>query len=218
MSKGWPTVPLGEVLIRSDDLVDLVPTEQYKEVTIRLWGKGVVLRGLVAGSEIKVERRVRVRTGQFILSRIDARNGALGVVPDELDGAVVSNDFPAYDPAEDRLDRRYLNWLSKTAQFVDLCHAASEGTTNRVRLQEDRFLAMPIPLPPLPEQRRIVAKIERFASKIEEAKGSRGKTVAEAEALDRSVLDSVYHERTRIDGVARLQTVCKNLRRRVKIS
>ena len=34
----------------------------------------------------------------------------------------------------------------------------------------------PIPLPPLSEQRRIVAKIEQLASKIEEARGLRGKS------------------------------------------
>ena len=33
------------------------------------------------------------RRGQFILSRIDARNGALGIVPSELDEAIVTNDF-----------------------------------------------------------------------------------------------------------------------------
>lgn len=183
MSNAWPDVPLGEVLVRSEQFVDLVPTEQYKEVTIRLWGKGVVLRGIVTGSDIAAARRIVVRAGQFIFSRIDARNGALGLVPDDLDGAVVSSDFPTYNLVEARLDRRFMNWLSRTAQFVDLCRAASEGTTNRVRLQEDRFLAMSISLPPLSEQRRIVAKIEQLASKIAEARGLRGKSVVEADVL-----------------------------------
>jgi type I restriction enzyme S subunit len=143
----------------------------------------VVLRGIVAGSEIAAERRIRVRAGQFILSRIDARNGALGVVPDELDGAVVSNDFPTYNLVEDRLARGYLSWLSKTVQFVDLCRTASEGTTNRVRLQEDRFLAMSISLPPLSEQQRIVAKIEQLAYKIEEARGLHRRIERDSHAL-----------------------------------
>jgi type I restriction enzyme S subunit len=60
--------------------------------------------------------------------------------------------------------------MSKTRSFVEICKAASEGTTNRVRLQEDRFLRMTIPLPPLPEQRRIVARIEEMAAKINEAR------------------------------------------------
>ena len=73
----------------------------------------------------------------------------------------------------------FLAWMSKTATFVDLCRAASEGTTNRVRLKEEKFLAMTIPLPPLPEQRRIVAKIDELTAKIEEARGLRGKLAEE---------------------------------------
>jgi type I restriction enzyme S subunit len=73
--------------------------------------------------------------------------------------------------------------LSKTKPFVELCRKASEGTTNRVRLQEDRFLNLQISLPPLPEQRRIVARIEELAAKISEARGLREKSGQEVEVL-----------------------------------
>jgi len=192
MGKPWPEVPLGELLRRSEDIIEIHPTERYREVTVRLWGKGVALRGEVQGDEIGAPRRFRVRAGQFILSRIDARNGALGLVPDSLDGAVVSNDFPAYNVAESRLFTPYLAWLSKTRQFVDLCRAASEGTTNRVRLQEDRFLRMSIPLPPLAEQRRIVAKVEQLAAKIDEARGLRRLCSTEAGLLQGSQIGVVF--------------------------
>ncbi len=59
----------------------------------------------------------------------------------------------------------------KTASFVDLCKRASEGTTNRVRLSEDRFKTLEIALPPRGEQRRIVAHIEELAAMIREAQG-----------------------------------------------
>ena len=38
-----------------------------------------------------------VSKGQFILSGIDSRNGAFGVIPDELDGAIVTNGFWYFD-------------------------------------------------------------------------------------------------------------------------
>lgn len=183
MSAHWPLVPLGEVLTKSEDWIDLDPEKSFREVTVRLWGKGVVLRRDASGAEIAGSRRLRVRAGQFILSRIDARNGAFGLIPDALDGAVVSNDFPVFTPNPSRLLPSFLSWISKTHDFVNLCKAASEGTTNRVRLQENRFLPMTIPLPPLPEQRRIVARIEELAAKIEEAGGLRRQTVEEANRL-----------------------------------
>jgi len=73
--------------------------------------------------------------------------------------------------------------MSKTQSFVDICKAASEGTTNRVRLQEDRFLKMRMSLPPIPEQRRIVTWIEALAVKINEAHTLRQQAVEEAERL-----------------------------------
>ena len=83
--KDWQKVPLGELLKKSDNWIELDPTEQYKEVTVRLWGKGVVLRREVSGSEIASKKRLRVKARQFILSRIDARNGAFGLIPPELE-------------------------------------------------------------------------------------------------------------------------------------
>ena len=39
----------------------------------------------------------RVKGGQFIYSRIDARNGAFAIIPNYLNNAVVSKDFPIFD-------------------------------------------------------------------------------------------------------------------------
>jgi type I restriction enzyme, S subunit len=166
MSEPWPKVPIREVLRRSEELIELQPDMTYRQVTVRLWGGGVVERGKVLGSEIASDRQFVVRPNQFIISRIDARNGASGLVPEELNGAVVTNDFPIFRVNRDRLNSDYLKWLSQTEGFVSLCRSASEGTTNRVRLKEDRFLAMELPLPSLPEQQRIVARIEEIASRI----------------------------------------------------
>jgi type I restriction enzyme S subunit len=153
-------VPLGEVLVRSEEWVPIHPDQRYKEVTVRLWGNGTILRREVLGAEIAASSRLQVHADQFIISRIDARNGASGLIPPDLEGAVVSNDFPVFSPVLTKLQPTYLNWLSKTKHFVELCRAASEGTTNRVRLKEDRFLATPIPLPALAEQRRLVERID----------------------------------------------------------
>jgi type I restriction enzyme S subunit len=62
-------------------------------------------------------------------------------VPIELDGAIVSNDFPSFEFRDlGRCDPAFMGWLVRSAPFVELCRAASEGTTNRVRIKEDRFL------------------------------------------------------------------------------
>ncbi len=163
--KAWSKVALGELLRRSDEAAVLDPAAEYHEVTIRLWGKGVVSRGKVRGSDVVSVRRV-IRANQLILSKIDARNGAIGLVPPELDGAIVSNDFPSFEFRDpERCDAAFMGWLVRSAPFVELCKAASEGTTNRVRIKEDRFLDQQIGLPPLSEQQAIASRLNALADK-----------------------------------------------------
>lgn len=192
MSPKWSLIPLGELLQRSNEFVEIDPQRTYRQITVKLWGRGIVLRNEISGGKIAAKKRNVVRSGQFLLSRIDARNGAFGLVPDELDGAVVSNDFPAFRLERSRLFPKYLKWLSKTRQFVDLCRASSEGTTNRVRLKEERFFNMCIPLPSFSEQERIVAKIEQLAAKVEEAKSIRNHSTTDLDIMFANVLRKFF--------------------------
>ncbi len=187
-NNGLTTAPLGEVIVKSEDWINLNPLETYTEVSVRLWGRGVVTRGQRMGSEIGGSRRLRVRPRQFILSRIDARNGAFGLVPPELDGAVVSNDFPTFSTNNERLLPEFLGWLSRTRTFIEQCQSVSEGTTNRVRLDEGRFLQVEIPLPPLEEQQRIVAKVEHLAAKIDRARVCIEDIARKCDSLCRSII------------------------------
>ena len=158
------------------------------------WGKGLELRRIVTGSEIAASRRLRVRARQFLVSRIDARHGATGIVPDELDGAVVSSDFPSFDIDESRLLPEYLGWYSKTSAFVDDCRHASEGTTNRVRLQEQRLLNLRMALPPLEGQRRVVRKIERLAAHLQNMDSARGTSAGKLDAAATSAWSRIFPE------------------------
>lgn len=207
----WPTERLGDVLRSSGDWVAIDPSTKYREVTIRLWGRGVVQRGEVLGSQIAAKTRLRVRAGQFILSRIDARNGAIGVVPEELDGAVVSGDFPTFDIDHDRISTGFLGWLCRTRAFVDTCRAASEGTTNRVRVKEDRLLASEIPLPPIDEQRRVVAKIESVSDRLAEAHSLSQQAEKESAALIRSSAEATYRTLGEAYGFGSLEGACLSI-------
>lgn len=181
--KAWPTVALGDLLSRSTETADIAPDAEYHEVTIKLWGKGVVSRGKVRGSDVVSVRRA-VRANQLILSKIDARNGAIGMVPPELDGAIVSNDFPSFDFRDvRRCDPAFMGWLVRSTPFVALCKAASEGTTNRVRIKEDRFLAKQIALPPLAEQQALVARLDALAEKTRQLEAHLDAAERDAEHL-----------------------------------
>lgn len=181
--KAWPKVALGELLQRSNESAVIDPAAEYHEVTIKLWGKGVLSRGKVLGSDVVSARRV-VRADQLILSKIDARNGAIGLVPPELDGAIVSNDFPSFGFRNpDQCDSAFMGWLVRSTPFVELCKAASEGTTNRVRIKEDRFLDQQIALPPLTEQQTIVVHLNALAQKTRQIEAHLNAVECDAEHL-----------------------------------
>lgn len=186
----WPLEKLGSVLDKSENWIEVQPDKEYSEVTVRLWGKGVNLRGTKIGSEIGSSRRLSVSEGQFIISRIDARHGACGLVPKNLDGAVVTNDFPVYTPKDNKILPRYLELISKTHFFVDACKRASEGTTNRVRLKEPRFFNIEIPLPDITVQKVLVDKVGLALGKLEEIKLLRSSLLDDAQAM----LNSAFHK------------------------
>ena len=171
-TNGWPMRPLSDVLVPATNRINLEPNELYRQITVRLWGKGLTERAVVRGSEIAATQQNQVKAGQFLISKIDARHGAFGLVPPELDGAVVSNDFPVFDIAEEHVYPEYLAWMSRSDWFVDMCKRASEGSTNRVRLKVDRFMAETVPLPSKPDQKRILEKISAQLRIIEQTKST----------------------------------------------
>jgi type I restriction enzyme S subunit len=207
MSKVYPLVPLSEVLKRQKNQINIQEIDTYTRITIRMNGQGIVMRDRIPGSKIGTKKQFITKAGQLVLSKIDARNGAFGILPDECDGAIITGNFWAFDVKYELLDIRYFDYLTKTPLFIDFCIRTSDGTTNRRYLQSAKFLAMEIPLPPLEEQRRIVARVEVLAGKIEEARcGSRRKAslrrqaIEETEVLGKSALTLTFEKQIKKQG------------------
>lgn len=201
-----PTSPLGRLLNRAQEPAEINPEETYKQVTVRLFHKGIVTRCEQPGSLIST-RQWLVREGQVLLSRIDARNGAIGLVPAELDGSIVTNDFWPFDVDKEIAEPKYLDLYFGTRQFVEDCQRASEGTTNRVRVQPDRFLQIQVPLPSPTEQRRIVARIEELSAKIEEACHLKDRTTVELDSFFASTRATVFQKAAGSESL-RLDQTC----------
>jgi type I restriction enzyme S subunit len=206
VDREWPRLQLAQVLRRSLRPIAVEPAVEYRQLTVRLHHRGVVLRRVCSGALIGSPRQFQARFGQLVLSRIDARNGAIGIVPLDLDGAIVSTDFWLFDINEDLVDPRYVDVYTGTETFVDKCKLASEGTTNRVRLQPDRFLEITMPYPPIDEQRRIVATVVDLASNIRLAQSVSHETRENVSALLTSERASIFEGAAR-DGTVRLESL-----------
>jgi hypothetical protein len=103
---GWRWVRLGEVLRRVKDEVLVDDSEFYSRLTIRMNGKGIVLRDHVHGLEIGTKRQFLTRSGQLVLSKIDARNGAFGILPGVCDQPVFDNCLDNSTPESTENDPR----------------------------------------------------------------------------------------------------------------
>lgn len=153
-------VKIGDFLHRIKRPITLKPEVQYKLVTIKMHHKGVVMRGTKRGADIK-SKMYQVKEGDFILSGIDARNGAFGIIPKELDSAIVTNDFWYFELNENIIDKYFFLELTSTSWFDEICRLGSDGTTQRIRLQKDKFFNQEIDLPSLDEQREFIVKFVR---------------------------------------------------------
>ena len=179
-------VPLAEVLRPAREAIALDPEADYRQITVRMEHRGVTLRGVVKGSAIGSAQFI-AREGDFIISKIDARNGAMGLVPASLDGAVVTNDFPLFRCIP-KVNLRFFDHFSNTAYFDEACRNASEGTTNRKRLKTARFEQIPMPLPPRAEQDRVVALLDGLTA----LRTAHAATAEQLGQLLPSLLDGVF--------------------------
>jgi type I restriction enzyme S subunit len=184
----WHKVKVGEFLIRIKDLVSIIDNEDYKLVTIKLYHKGVQLRKNVKGAEMQADKMSKVKSGQFILSGIDARNGAFGVIPSVLDGAVVTNDFWHFEIDTKIISNEYFLWLTSTPYFDDICKKASDGTTNRIRLQADRFFSQELMIPDIQDQHKVVNDLRSTGDKIAKLEVEYNFQLVQLENLNQAIL------------------------------
>ena len=98
-----------------------------------------------------------VQTGDLVFSKIDVRNGAIGLLPAALAPAVVTSEYPVYTPDPEQVEVAFLALLLRTPPFLALLRDAASGTSGRKRVSPADFEAIEVPLPDLPEQRRLVA-------------------------------------------------------------
>ena len=159
-NKNYKVEKIGSFLTRDKTQINIDNDIIYTRVTIRTKNQGVKIRDTEIGKNIGTKKQFVIKKGQFLLSKIDARNGAFGIATDELDGAIITADFFAYDIDETKINPYFLSLITTTKQFIQFAQNSSTGTTNRQRLNEKLFLDVEIPLPTIQEQKELVKDLE----------------------------------------------------------
>ena len=114
------------------------------------------------------------KPGDLVINTLWAWMGAMGVsfVP-----GVVSPAYNVYEPTVE-LDPAYVDALSRLPVFAQEAARHSKGVwSSRLRLYPDEFFEIPLPVPPLSEQRRIVADLAENRGKLADLQAAATRTI-----------------------------------------
>src|SRR5947208_11810094 len=195
MNQSYSMVPLGDVIRQRSEFIEIDDFKAYKRCRVQLHAQGIVQRDIVQGVEIKTKKQQICRAGEFLVAEIDAKVGGFGIVPENLDGAIVSSHYFLFVVDERKLDKHFLEYFIRTPAFSE--QVAAQGSTNYAAIRPSHVLSYEIPLPTLPEQRQIVARIEELDAQIKEARSLRSQATQEAEALLTSIHTQLSGSRVR---------------------
>lgn len=158
----WQQVKIGSFLKRIKRPVEINDSGIYKRVTISSNHNGIKLRDTEIGAAIGTKNQFIVNEGDFILSKIDAMNGAFGIISSEVDEAIITGNFWAYNVDKDKVDSEWFLYFTHSMAFIDICKKSSTGTTHRKYLDEKIFLSYKLFLPDIDTQKKQVATFQNL--------------------------------------------------------
>jgi type I restriction enzyme S subunit len=176
-----------ELLTRVDREVRLIPESSYRSVGVKWYGQGVYVFEEKLGSAFQAAR-FEIRSGDVVYNDMWARRGSAAIVPKELDGCVCSAHFPTFEIRTEKILPAFLHHYFHTPKFWEKCEDLATGSTGRNAVTPKRFLSITIPLPPLPEQKRIVAWLDGLATRVSAAKALWSERTEDYRQLTRGLL------------------------------
>ena len=163
---GWRRIHLRDHLREVRRPVVLVDEESYSLVTVKRSRGGVELRANLRGNEVKTPTQFYIQAGDFLISKRQIVHGACGVVPPELDGAVVSNEYAVLN-SDGELDLRFLRYLSESRYFQQTCFHSSIGVhVEKMIFKTDHWLNWPFSIPPLAQQKHVVEILDTASREV----------------------------------------------------
>lgn len=202
-------VPLGEVSEPVARPITPEPTEYYRFIGVKWWGEGAYEFVRKLGAETAALDLNRVEQDDIVINKIWARHGSIALIPAELHGAVGSSEFPTFRANPSRLLPRWIYWWSKTKSAWDACSSASFGSSGKNRIKPAEFLRIPIPLPNLEDQQRIIGRLDAVEAQL--AKRQVGAEAVENELA--ALLEASFHRITSGAPRMRMRDVAPLVRR-----
>lgn len=193
----WSQVKLGNVLTYIDQLVGLDDEVEYTTITVKRRHGGLEAREKLFGSQIRTKKQFKLIPGAFIISRVQCWHQAYAIVPETIEpNMIASTNYDQFIISPD-VDKHFFWWLSYSPIFTEIVRSCAFGVViEKMVFNRNAWLDKTISIPPLLEQRRIVARIEELVTKIEEARGLRRETVEEVKILFTSAINEIWFDQS----------------------
>ena len=186
----WQLVPIGS-LCSPIQLINAKNKSfedfQYIDISsIDNQQKAITNVSKVVFNEAPSRARQIVETNDVLVSTTRPRLNAVAIVPDYLNGEICSTGFCVLRPKQNLVEPGYLfAWVRHTV-FIENLVRLERGISYPAVSDKD-VGSVKIPLPPLPEQSRIV----RIMHQVDELRRLRGEAVNKVSRLTSSVFDEI---------------------------
>ncbi len=164
----WVKKTLDEILVQRKRQIEINPNTKYSLVTIS--NKGIIkLREVKNGSDIKDKKGYIAKAGDFIYSRLAVHTGAFGIVPIELDNALITNEMPCFEIDKTKILPEILIKMIGMENFIWQLKSLTKGV-GRVRIKESMILSLSLIFPNIQEQQKIVKYFKSIEAEERELK------------------------------------------------
>lgn len=161
----------------------------YAFAGVYSFGRGVFRSEVKGGSTFSYPALTRIRTDDFTYPKLMAWEGALGVVPPDCDGLVVSPEFPVFEVEANVVSPAVVDTFFRDPRTLPMLRSASSGTNmRRRRIQPRRFLELRMPVPSAEEQEMVLAILSHRKAVLERRRDS----VANLQALLSAILNETF--------------------------
>lgn len=145
----------------------------------------------IAGDKAPSRAKRIVRTGDIIFATTRPYLKNIAIVPENLDNQICSTGFCVLRPKTNEVISKWLYFICRSDFVVDQVIPNQEKSTYPA-VSDDNVLDAVIPIPPLAEQQRIVARVEELTRRVEEARRLRREAVTEILAFIPSFLGRLF--------------------------
>lgn len=217
MREDWLSLKLKEVceirppkretkeILNEDDLVSFVPMRQLNEERKDFYEEeSKPLKKVYKGYTY-------FKNGDVLLAKITPcfENGKMGIANGLTNGVGFgSSEFIVYR-TDSRLIPEYLFYFLLLPKFRSQGVKMMGGAVGHQRVPKEFYEDFKIPIPPLPEQKRIVAMLDEAFEAIDQAKANIERNIANAEELFQSKLNEVFSQRGEGWDEKKLKEACE---------